>query len=72
MSDGRVFLLYIPVIVVLLIVFHLVGTLPDPGEDLRWHGQTVVLPTCKELDDLGYDGLASCVDSQGDVVRPGG
>lgn len=31
----------------------------------------VVLPTCAELDALGYDGLASCIDGDGRIVTPG-
>lgn len=31
----------------------------------------VALLTCKQLDDAGYDGLASCIDESGDVIGPG-
>lgn len=32
----------------------------------------IILPTCSDLDDVGYDGLASCVDSNGIIRTPGG
>lgn len=43
---------------------------------VRWPDTTpadpaLVIPTCGELDDMGYDGLASCIDADGRVVRPG-
>jgi hypothetical protein len=33
--------------------------------------QPVVIPTCYELDTYGYTGQASCVNSEGRIVRPG-
>lgn len=48
-----------------LIVASALTTCPAPTE------RRVVLPTCAELDKLGYDGLASCVDAGGAVRRPG-
>lgn len=31
----------------------------------------IVVPTCAELDNVGYDGLISCIDQDGKIVRPG-
>jgi hypothetical protein len=33
--------------------------------------QVVVVPTCAELDTYGYDGNISCLNSDGEVVKPG-
>lgn len=33
--------------------------------------RVIVVPTCAELDEAGYDGRISCINEQGDVVRPG-
>jgi hypothetical protein len=32
----------------------------------------VVVPTCAELDTYGYDGSISCINKDGEIVRPGG
>ena len=32
----------------------------------------VVIPTCAELDTYGYDGTMSCLNPDGEIVRPGG
>jgi hypothetical protein len=34
-------------------------------------GPVIVVPTCAELDTYGYDGDASCWDSDGELVHPG-
>ena len=39
--------------------------------ELTINGEPVELPTCKELDDLGYDGRASCIDERGVIRTPG-
>lgn len=31
----------------------------------------VVVPTCAELDTYGYDGSISCVNTNGEIIRPG-
>ncbi len=31
----------------------------------------VALLTCEQLDNAGYDGLASCIDANGNVTGPG-
>ena len=31
----------------------------------------VVVPTCAELDNYGYDGSISCLNLDGEIVRPG-
>jgi len=31
----------------------------------------VVVPTCAELDNAGYDGVISCINQDGEIVRPG-
>lgn len=33
--------------------------------------EILIVPTCAELERSGYDGVASCVDVDGNVVRPG-
>jgi hypothetical protein len=33
--------------------------------------QIVVVSPCAELDRVGYSGVTSCINEQGDVVRPG-
>ena len=32
----------------------------------------VVVPTCADYDRSGYEGLTTCLDADGDLVRPGG
>lgn len=41
---------------------------PVPTDD---QPEIIVVATCAELDRSGYDGQASCVDTDGHVVRPG-
>ena len=31
----------------------------------------VVVSTCAELDNAGYDGVISCINQDGEIVRPG-
>lgn len=42
----------------------------DTVEKIMTHGD-IVLPTCKELNDVGYDGLSSCTDENGKILTPG-
>lgn len=60
-------------IAVIMGLFYLVGfsmgrdsvPTPDPTRE------TIVIPTCSELDSYGYDGLATCINDKGDPVTPG-
>lgn len=33
--------------------------------------EQIVVPTCESLDNVGYDGTASCIDAGGNLVGPG-
>lgn len=33
--------------------------------------QVIVVTSCNELDAMGYDGLAYCIDANGNLVGPG-
>ena len=41
----------------------------DHGEQPK--EKLVVVPLCVDLDSAGYDGLYSCIDQDGEIVRPG-
>lgn len=64
---------------VLLFLFGLVLTFvrlsiwpPEPQQiTVELDGQYMVIPTCAELDSIGYDGLATCIDADGKLVTVG-
>lgn len=44
----------------------------DIGYQTAKNDQTNInVPTCAELDNVGYDGLATCLDEDGNYQTPG-
>lgn len=69
--------------VLVAVVLFATGVIEDPSNDgPEWDSTPpsttvtttttpVALLTCEQLDNVGYDGLASCIDPNGNVVGPG-
>lgn len=66
MSDFKAF-----VYVFLFSIFVMVTILLMVAYDAKDEEKLVVVPLCVDLDSAGYDGLYSCIDQDGEIVRPG-